>query len=610
MALATKRTGVDRRAAPRGSLLALSGGANMLFKTPSSRMRQVFTGKCLVAAILTALAAVATGSVRAGVSTASRPAFGPDASATTHPASAPAESITRAYILPIRGEISDITHDSLKRRLNTIRDKDPELVVIELNTPGGSLAATMDICDMLKGLRDDGVKVYSWVNTQAYSAGTIIALATDGIVMARNSTIGDCQPIQMTPQGVSAIPEDIEAKATSPLKAELEDSARRNGLSYEVLLALINPQTVLFWLVNTETGERRLVDSRGRDQLFNLEDRRDGTGKGGLLEMFRGSGERDQRGDLDEVVPEDRSRTPWRYVKEDPVLGPVRQPVDKSNELLTMRTSKAIAFGFCEATINNEAELRAHFGVTGSFERLENTWLETAIEWLASPMVRGVLFMLMLMGAYAEFKAPGLGLAGGVALVALVLFLGAPYLAGTAVTWEIVVVVVGMILIVIEVFVIPGFGVIGIVGLILMGIGLLFSFAPPEPGFEREWPSMPTLQMTYDALKSGLYAIAAGLGGSVVGMYFIALYFPKLPVAGQLIAANPRREELQMDDPYPGTAQPGDEGVAESLLRPAGKARFGRMLVDVVSQGEYIENGSRIVVVERQGNRVVVRRVG
>jgi membrane-bound serine protease (ClpP class) len=143
-----------------------------------------------------------------------------------------------------------------------------------------------------------------------------------------------------------------------------------------------------------------------------------------------------------------------------------------------------------------------------------------------------------------------------------------------------------------------------------MGIGLLFSFAAPEPGYGRDWPSWPTLQMTYDALKNGLYALSGGLMGSLVGMYFLARYFPKLPVAGSAIAPNPEHDELQIDDPYPGVALIGDSGTAESLLRPAGKARFGRTLVDVVSEGEYIESGSRVVVVERQGNRVVVRRMG
>ncbi len=531
-----------------------------------------------------------------------------DLRAQTVAASGPAvtafpEPISQAYILPIYGTITDVTKESMERRLKSLGEAQPPLVIIELDTPGGAVLATIEICDMIKNLRDNGTKVYAWVNNEAYSAGTIIALATDGIVMARNATIGDCQPIQFSSEGPSAIPESIRAKAVAPLEAELEDSARRNGYDYKTLLGLVDPEVSLYWLVNGKTGEKRLVDTAGRDKLFGVEQKEESGRSGGLLKRLSSSSE----GDKPEPAAADvQSQTDWRYVENDPVLGRIDQPVDGPNQLLTMRTDKATAFGFCKATITNEAELRTYFNVTGTLTRVESNWIESFIEWLASPLVRAVLFLIMLLGIYAELHAPGLSLAGAIALICLVLFLGAPYLTGLAVTWEIVAVVLGAILLLVEIFVIPGFGVAGVLGIILMSLGLLFSFAPSEPG---RWP-VPTLKDTFDGLKSGLYAMAAGLTGSLVGMYFLARYFPKLPVASSAIAPNPEHEDLQMDDPYPGVARVGDSGTAESLLRPAGKARFGQTLVDVVSEGEYIESGSRVVVVERKGNRVVVRRMG
>jgi len=538
-----------------------------------------------------------------------RDAQAQEANSTQPSSSSPSEQSGQIYVLPIRGEITNVTHDSLKRRLGTIKDANPQVLVIELDTPGGGLHATIDVCHLLKTLRDDGVRVVAWVNHEAYSGGTIIALAADEIVMARNATIGDCQPIQITQEGVSAIPESIKPKATSPLLEELEDSARRNKYEYETLLALIDPQVSLFWLKNTQTGEKRLVDTKGRDRLFNLDRKESTAGVSGLLKILGSDVEKDTK-ESDGLVSDSKSLT-WKYIEDDAVLGRISQPVDGPNQLLTMRTDKAKAFGFCQATVSNDAELRDFLKVSWPVTRLESNWIESCIEWLASPMVRGVLFLVMLLAAYAELHTPGLGLAGGVALVCLVLFLGAPYLTGVAVKWEIAAVVLGVILLLVELFVIPGFGVIGILGIVLLGVGLLFSFAPGEPGFEREWvPSIPTLQMTYDALKHGLYALTGGLVGSLVGMYLIARYLPNMPVAGTLIAPNPDHEAVQIDDPYQGVALVGDTGTAETLLRPAGKARFGETLVDVVSEGEYIENGAAVVVVERRGNRVVVRRVG
>ncbi len=519
-----------------------------------------------------------------------------------------ASAFDRAVIIPIRDEITEITKDSIDRRFKKIRADGVKLVILELNTPGGSVMATLEICDAIKKFRDDGNSVYAWVNNKAYSAGTIIALATDGILMTNNATIGDCQPILITGTGADAVPEGIQAKLTSPLEAELRDSARRNGYNLDLVLSLVWPEMQIFWVVNTETDEKRFVDTHERDRLFQLpaaaEDRGGGTD---------GKDEHKERHRRPEPVPDSESKSAWRYVKKAPGIGEVRQPIDRADQqLLTMRTVEAVAYGFCVATAGNDDELRSFLHVTGAIRRMENTWMESFVEWLASPLVRGVLFLLMLLGAYAEFQHPGFGLPGGVALVALILFLGAPYMAGFTVTWEIVAILLGIALLAVEVFVIPGFGVAGIAGIVLLVIGLLSSFIPteprPQPEFEH-WPQWPTLPLSFDYLKHGLWALAGGMTGSLIGMAVLARFLPRVPIAGRLIAPNPTREQITVDDPYDGAAQVGDIGKSEGPLRPAGKARFGATLVDVVSEGEYIDGATRVEVIERHGSRVVVRRV-
>ncbi len=528
-----------------------------------------------------------------------QPAEATETVSTTQPA---ARSFDDAVVLTIRGTISEITRDSLRRRLREVEERGASLVLLELDTPGGALGATLEICTIIKELRDSGTAVYAWVNKQAYSAGTIIALATDGIVMARNATIGDCQPIMMTGTGVSAIPEEIEAKATSPLLAELRDSSRRNRYSLSMIYALIRPEMQMFWLENIDTGERRFVDLFDRDRLFGreVEDR--------AQDKSEGSDKGTRRRLSPEPIPDSESQTAWRYVTAAAPLSEVTQPIVGDRDLLTMPTDEALAYGFSLATLNSDAELKQYFGVTGSMTRLQNTWLETVIEWLASPMVRSVLFLLMMLGAYTEFQTPGFGLPGVVALVALLLFLGAPYLAGTTRSWEIVAIVAGVILLALELFVIPGFGLAGIMGIILIIVGLLASYVPPEPSFDPASFRLPTMRLTYQFLERGLYSLAGGLTASIVGMFIIARYLPRTAFGSRIIAPNPQHDAVQIDDPYQGIARVGDVGVSESLLRPAGKARFGGRLVDVVSQGDYIETGERVRVVERSGNRVVVRQ--
>ncbi len=533
----------------------------------------------------------------------------PVAPATQPVSLPPAGSFDKAMIIPITGEITDVTQDSVERRIDRAREEHYPLVIIELDTPGGLLNATLEMCTAIKRLRDEGVKVYAWVNPDAYSAGTILALACDGIIMASHATMGDCQPIMFTGGGASAIPDDIEAKATSPLLAELRDSCRRSGYSLDLVLSLIRPELEIYWLENPDTGERRFVDRATRNRLFESKAAKDDADDD---DDKRDEDEDKSKSDAHSVdySSDADSRTAWRYVKEAPGLGAVRQPIVAGDtELLTMRTAEATAYGFSIGTVSNDDDLRSSFNVTGAIERTANTWWERTVAWLASPMVRGVLFLLMLLGAYTEFQVPGFGLPGTVALIALVLFLGAPYMAGFTVTWEIIAIVLGVALLLVEAFLIPGFGVAGISGIVLLCIGLLASFVPEEPGFSGWQPHLPRFEGTWEYLYTGLRALAGGLGGSVVGMILVARYLPKVPVAGRIIAANPTREQITVDDPYDGIAQVGDIGRSETLLRPAGKARFGATLVDVVSQGEYIPKGDRVEVIERGGSRVVVRRV-
>jgi membrane-bound serine protease (ClpP class) len=482
-----------------------------------------------------------------------------------------------------------------------VRAEGDRLVVFDLDTPGGMVTSTLDICDEIKKLRADGIRTCAWVNDKAYSGGTVVALATDEIVMAPNATIGDSQMIVVTSSGVGAVPEEIQAKMKSPLLAELRDSARRNGYSMDAVLAFVEPERELFWIENSRTGERRLVGPRERDQLFGIE--ADGRSS-------PESGAANDKGRPSEPLPAPRSDSDWRYVKSAPGLGAVHQPIDGPNELLTLRTPEARAYGFATATIGSESELRDYLHIRGSIQRLDTTWVESAVEWLASPGVRGVLFLLMLLGAYAEFKAPGSVLPGSVALIALVLFLGAPYAAGFTVTWEIIAIVAGIVLLALEAFVIPGFGLPGIAGILLLAVGLIASFVPrevPIPGSGSSW--WPTMPLQFDYLKRGLWALAGGLTGSLMGMALLARYFPKVPVAGRLVLPNPTREQVTVDDPYEGLARVGHIGRTEGPLRPAGKARFGALLVDVVSDGEFVPPGTRVEVVERAGSRVVVRRV-
>jgi membrane-bound serine protease (ClpP class) len=273
--------------------------------------------------------------------------------------------------------------------------------------------------------------------------------------------------------------------------------------------------------------------------------------------------------------------------------------------LLEVSAGQAIVYGFARGVVNNAEELRERYGLARLEWVLPST-LERLTQWMTSIYVRGFLLVLILLGIYVEFHTPGVGVPGLAALICLAIFVGAPYLTGLANVWEILFIVAGLALLAVEVLVIPGFGVAGITGLVLLFLGLIATFAPDDPG--RSFPLyIPSAPDTINALKTGVATVAGSLVVSLLGMFMLARVLPQMTAFRTIVPENPTPEEVQIEDPYRGAARVGDVGVAESSLRPAGKARFGSLLVDVVTQGELVQDGARIEVVERHGNRVVVR---
>ncbi len=493
----------------------------------------------------------------------------------------------KAVVVTIKDAIDDVTFRSLTRRVDEARKLGASTVILELDTPGGMVTSALDICNYLKNLTD--MKTVAWVHPAAYSAGAMIAVSCDEIVMSSSSRVGDCAPIMLSPtDGLQSLGETERAKAESPILAEFRDAAHRHGYDPLLCESMVKIGSSIWWVENVKNGERKFI--RGEDKLRYL-------GK----DTSSGDG----------YAP-----GTWRLVAEmrDVALGKmleVKQPVVGEKELLTMKQNEAAWYGFSRGTVSTDDEIRSFLSLSAAPIRLTPNWAEAIAAWLSSPVVRSILFVLILMGAYAEFHAPGHMLGGAVAVIALALFLGAPYITGLANVWEIVVIIIGIGLIAVEFFATPGLLLPGLLGLALILVGVVSSFAQPEMPAVPGAPSFfhwPRMQATWDGVLVGVKVVSGGLIVSTVLAWLLSRYLPRAPLIGRVIAPNPTPEMVLADDPYPHAAQVGDVGVVESLLRPAGKARFGPVLVDVVSESDYIEPGTRIVVLDRRGNRVVVRK--
>src|SRR4051812_25355832 len=159
-----------------------------------------------------------------------------------------------AAVIPIRGEINDYTRDAFMRRLTKARALGAKVIIIQLDTPGGLVTSALDISRTIRGLRD--LKTIAFIDNKAYSAGAMIALACDEVVMVPNAVIGDCAPITINSHGdmVGA------AKALSPVLDDFRDSAARNGYDPMVVEAMVRVEPVIY-LIENDNGVRKGVDA-------------------------------------------------------------------------------------------------------------------------------------------------------------------------------------------------------------------------------------------------------------------------------------------------------------------------------------------------------------
>lgn len=495
------------------------------------------------------------------------------------PLDLPAE-VTNAHIIPVREEITPKTYKAIERKINRALAAEADLIILDMDTWGGQVIAALDITRHIK-LAAAEVPVICFGRTRCISAGAMIGIACDEIVMSDVGKFGDCAPIvaQGKLEGVE------REKIESPLRTEFQESAERNG--YPVALAT---SMVSF------DQEAWLVRHRSTHEL-RYELRRD------IAAKTIGGPDQDESATQPASAPSIDKR-PWQFVR----------VIVAEGKLLTMTPRQARDYGFARAIIaappsDPYIELRELYHITAEPVVMKDNWSERLVELLTSPVVSGLLFFLMLLFGYTEMHTPGFGVFGAIAIACLVILLFSQHLVGMANWWEIGLFVLGLVLILLEIFVIPGFGIAGVAGIGCVLVGGLAMLVPNMP---NRMP-IPDSDWAWSVFQTGLMSICLAFIGSLVAMGVLSKYLPKMHFTSRLILRPVAPDATGLGQPGPSSPAesvgPGDTGTTLGPLHPVGTARFGQEILDVVSQGESIATGARVRVIERQGNRIVVEEV-
>jgi membrane-bound serine protease (ClpP class) len=417
------------------------------------------------------------------------------------------------YVVPIEGIIDLGLAPFVQRVLDEATAAGAAAVVLDINTFGGRVDAAVQIRDALLNAR---VRTVAFVNKRAISAGALISLACETLVMTQGSTIGAATPVQIGKPGDGAKP--VSEKTVSYVRKEF----------------------------------RATAESRKRPLLI-----------------------------AEAMVDAD--------VK-------IRGVIEKG-KLLTLTTEEALKHkvaNFRADTLENALE-KLNLG-GAELRHTTPNWAENVVRYLTHPVIGSLLMTIAMIGIIIEIRTPGFGVPGALGITSLALFFWGHWLVQLVGWEELLLAAAGVILLLIEVLVIPGFGVAGILGIAAILASLILSVTGPgdTPAF----------------LLEAALRVAFSLLFALLGSLILLRFLPRLPFGRQLIL----ERGLTAVQGY--TAPPekdrqwlGKKGRTSSPLRPAGIAEIDGERVDVVSDGDMIDAGEPVEVTRVDGNRIVVRRL-
>ena len=573
----------------------------------------------------------------------------------------------RVAVITVEGAIDRMTAVSVQRRIREAEDAGFDAFVLEVDSPGGELGACLEISGAIKA--SSIKNTVAWVNPEAHSGGAIISLACREIVTSDPSSFGDALIVLVDMfgmQGMQTLSPGERTKMLPYLMTDIVDSARRNGYDEYLVQAIVTDGIELWQVEEIESGARLAINEgeyrmlfdgepqRGRPMLaqvtggvqtyatpsegvdeaseegvesegLNEDENEDEAGVGDVqgvsdlpssqeedLTAYRPAS--DTLADIDQEI-RSPSEEGIEYVIEAESERVIIRPSDKGkyrlvgyicdgSSAIVMRTRDMDDFGLSSGTIRNDEELKAFFGATTLARTNENVF-EKIVRFLTNPLVKIGLIVVFLLALGVEMLTGGTGVAGAVALGALVLLLGANSLIGLSGWWELIAIVGGIVCLAVELLILPGFGVFGVLGFLLVFTGLVGTF------ISASGPMAPAA-MQQQLGKAVLYVVMALITVGF-GWWMILRKGYELPIIQKMvlndvpaIKAMNTRTLLHAITPDDGEVRVGFEGVTTTPLIPIGQADIGGEIHDVHAAFGTIERGVRVRVVSVTKMRIEV----
>ena len=468
------------------------------------------------------------------------------------------------YVVDIRNEIGSGLGTYISDGIQVAEEAGADAIVFDVDTPGGRVDSAINI---IRSIQDTQIPTIAFVNRQAISAGAMISIACNQIVMTSGGTIGDSAPVDIQGQ-------EVGEKAISYIQGTIRATAERENRNPDIAEAMVDKELVLV----------KLAD-----------------------------------GQIVKLLPEE-------YISRQEA-GEEMEILCAEGKLLTLSTKQALEYDFAEAQAENLTELLTQYQiveVAGAKKPLteegiakqqreyglsevtplktlegarvvavEATLADRIVFFLTNPLISSLLLSLGLLGIFIEIRTPGFGIPGFLGLLCVGLFFGGHMLTKIGAQWAFLLFLIGVGLIVVEIFVIPGFGIAGILGITLMLGSVFFVF---DKAYEFEtavmWLSISVI------LSASLIVLAVWL---LPGTQLFQRFALSTVMDTEMGYHSSSSEDFQ--------DYLGQSGTALTPLRPSGTARIANKRVDVVTAGDFIPQNSNIKVIEVEGAKVFVEAV-
>lgn len=465
-------------------------------------------------------------------------------------------------VIAVEGMIDSVLGEFVEREIRDAVSSGANTIILVIDSPGGSKEIAEHAAMAIANLDSANVTTIAWIPQGAWSGGALIAFGCDQIIMHPEAQIGDIGVIAQTEPGGQF--ERVPEKIVSPFLQFATTLAKRKNRPAALLQAMIDKDLEVYQVTSKKDGRTTWMSDA------------------------------DIQADSEE----------W-------IKGPM-VPETRQGLLLTVNGQRAHELGLADAPAQNFDELRTRLGIEKSVKLIpaQQTWVDTMLVILNSGIGGFFMITLGIICLYIELHLPS-GFFGILSAMFFSLFFWSRFLGGTAGTLELVLFVLGIVLLAMEFFVIPGFGVFGVTGILLTLASLILA--------SHTFSGMTATESFEESMGS-----FGSIGGAMVTVIVVAValnrFLPSIPFVNRLILTPPSYSpvngangiaspNLLPESAAAGVLPVGTIGVTASALRPSGKAVFDGKYMDVVSDGAYIDHDVPVEVLRVAGNRVTVRTV-